>query len=134
VDPPPAGGADAVAQVVGEAEHRQAVAGDDAQPGPERSVGAGEGDCDPAQAGIEEFVAEQGDAVQGDHRQGGQRERLVQGPVVALVRVLALRAHHQPKANAGAGEQQRCAAGGAAGDPEKVGGDVHRLTADDLVA
>ena len=37
----------------------------------------------------------------------------------------ALRAHHQPERDAGAGQQQRGAAGGPAGDPEEVGGDVH---------
>ena len=46
VHAPPAGSADAVTEVVGEAEHGEAVAGDDPDPGPDRPVGADEGDRD----------------------------------------------------------------------------------------
>ena len=64
--------------------------------------------------------------MQADHRQGGQREGLVQGAQVTLVGGLAPRAHQQAEGDAGAGEEQRRPSGGTAGDPEEVGCDVHR--------
>src|SRR4051794_20234626 len=125
VQAPPPGRADPVAQVVGQPEDGEPVAGDDAERGPKRPVEADEGDRDPGQAGVQVGVAEQGEAVQSDHRQRREGKRLVDRAEVALVRAAALGAHHQPYSDAGAGEQERGAAGGAAGDPEEVGGDVH---------
>ena len=49
---------DPVAQVVGQPQRRQPLAGDDPDPGPERSVGAEKGDRDPGHAGVQEGVAE----------------------------------------------------------------------------
>src|SRR5262249_29900582 len=125
MDSPPARGADPVPAVVGEAERSKAVAGDDPDPGPERAVGAGERDRDPSQARVEERVAEQGDAVEADQPERGERERLVKSAKVALARALSAGAHHQPERDARAGGEQRRAPGGAAGDPEQVRADVH---------
>ena len=120
VDPAPARGADPVAAVVGQAEHGEAVAGDDPEPGPERPVGAGEGDRDPGQPRCEEGVAEQREAVEGDHRQRGQRERLVDRAEVALVGAWRRSSSSSARARRWRWREQRRAAGGPAGDPEEV--------------
>ena len=75
----PAAGADAAALVEGEAEGRQAVEGDDAQPCPERAVPHRERDEDARHAGMQPGVGEQQQAVGGDRDQAGDRQALVPG-------------------------------------------------------
>ncbi len=85
MQPAPARGANPVAHVVGEAERRQAVPGDDADPGPERPVAAGKGNGDANDARVHERVAEQRETMQRHHRQRAEGKRFVDRTHVALV-------------------------------------------------
>ena len=70
--------ADAPPRVEAEAEQRGEVAGDDAEAGEDGPVAHRERDGDARDAGVQPGVAEQGDAVDGDRDQAGQRGLLVQ--------------------------------------------------------